>query len=97
MDRYPLEGFTERLRESWTASGLTQGEIAQRIGTERKAFCSYINAKSMPDALRLARLCAVFNVSADYLLFGGGAIGYGRKGDDRDGTEKRKQQPGAVP
>lgn len=86
MDRYPLEGFTERLRESWTASGLTQGEIAQRIGTERKAFCSYINAKSMPDALRLARLCAVFNVSADYLLFGRGAdadrkgaIGMGRK------------------
>ena len=86
MDRYPLEGFTERLRESWTASGLTQGEIAQRIGTERKAFCSYINARSMPDALRLARLCAVFNVSADYLLFGRGpdadrkgAIGMGRK------------------
>lgn len=86
MDRYPLEGFTERLRESWTASGLTQGEIAQRIGTERKAFCSYINARSMPDALRLARLCAVFNVSADYLLLGRGAdadrkgaIGMGRK------------------
>lgn len=86
MDRYTLEGFTERLRESWTASGLTQGEIAQRIGTERKAFCSYINARSMPDALRLARLCAVFNVSADYLLFGRGAdadrkgaIGMGRK------------------
>lgn len=86
MDRYPLEGFPERLRESWTASGLTQGEIAQRIGTKRKAFCSYINARSMPDALRLACLCAVFNVSADYLLFGRGsdadrkeATGMGRR------------------
>lgn len=82
MDRYPLEGFTERLRESWAASGLTQGEIALQIGTERKAFCSYINARSMPDALRLARLCAVFNVSADYLLFGKEVMGMGRKKSD---------------
>lgn len=82
MDKYPLEGFTERLRESWVASGLTQGEVARRIGTERKAFCGYINARSMPDVLRLARLCVVFNISADYLLFGKEVIGMGRKKSD---------------
>lgn len=82
MDKYPLEGFTERLREAWTTSGLTQGEAARRIGTERKTFCSYINARSMPDALRFAHLCAVFNVSADYLLFGKGVMGMGRKKSD---------------
>ena len=82
MDKYPLEGFTKRLREAWTTSGLTQGEIAWRIGTERKTFCKYINTRSMPDALRLAHLCAVFNVSADYLLFGKEVMRMGRKKSD---------------
>lgn len=67
---YPLEGFAGRLRALWLASGKTQKEIARQIGTSRSAFASYIYENSMPNALYLARLCIVFHVSADYLLFG---------------------------
>lgn len=33
---YPPEGFAERLRELWLKSGLTQKQIAQQIGFDRK-------------------------------------------------------------
>lgn len=67
---YSPEGFTERLKELWLLSGLTQIEIAQRIGYDRKSIAAWINGDYVPNILALARLCSVFNVSADYLLFG---------------------------
>lgn len=67
---YPLRGFDERLRELWLMSGLTQKQIAQCIGYERKTVRAWIYGDCTPNALALARLCSVFNVSADYLLFG---------------------------
>lgn len=68
--RYAPEGFTERLKELWLLSGRTQCEIAQQIGYERKSIAAWINGDYAPSILALARLCSVFNVSADYLLFG---------------------------
>ena len=80
---YPLEGFAGRLRELWLASGKTQKEIAHQIGASRSAFAHYIYEDGMPNALYLARLCIVFHVSADYLLFGketNNGEGIGRNG-----------------
>lgn len=68
--RYPPEGFAERLKDLWLRSGLTQIEIGRRIGYERKTIAAWINGDYAPNILALSRLCSVFNVSADYLLFG---------------------------
>lgn len=81
---YPLEGFAERLRDLWLASGKTQKEIAEQTGISRNAFLSYIYADRNPNALYLARLCGIFHVSADYLLFG-------KKNKDK-GVENEKAQ-----
>lgn len=67
---YSPEGFSKRLRDLWLLSGLTQTEVASRIGYERKSICAWMNGDCAPNILALARLCSVFNVSADYLLFG---------------------------
>lgn len=68
--RYQPEGFSGRLRELWLASGLTQLQIAERIGWDRKSVIGWIYGERIPDVLAFARLCRLFNVSADYLLFG---------------------------
>lgn len=78
---YPLEGFAVRLRELWIKSGKTQNEIAHQIGVTRGAFRNYIHGDVMPNSLYLARLCSVFHVSADYLLFGEEKDNRDRKGD----------------
>lgn len=68
--RFQPEGFGERLRDLWLESGLTQTEVAKRIGWERKSVSNWIYGDHAPDILALVRLCELFNVSADYLLFG---------------------------
>lgn len=71
MKRYYMpEGLSERLEKSWIASGMTQAEIGRRIEFERKSVCAWINGDYAPNVLALARLCKLFRVSADYLLFG---------------------------
>lgn len=68
--RYQPEGFAERLKSVWLGSGLTQAEVARRIGYERKAVSAWMYGDYVPGILVLSRLCALFHVSADYLLFG---------------------------
>lgn len=68
--RYPPEGFCWRLYEVWLNSGLTQKEAAWRIGCERKTFMNWLYGDNAPSVLALARMCRLFGVSADYLLFG---------------------------
>lgn len=67
---YPPEGFSKRLRELWLTSGLTQVQIAQQIGYERKMVHAWIYGDYAPNITALAGLCRIFGVSADYLLFG---------------------------
>ncbi len=88
MNRCPLEGFAERLRELWLASGKTQKEIAYRVGVNRKTLSDWICMVSMPSALYVARLCKEFHVSADYLLFGKQTNEKSGKGNNGHGMEK---------
>lgn len=70
VKHYPPEGFTKRLRDLWIESGLSQKKVAEMIGYERKTIHAWINGDSMPNIIAFARLCYVFGVTADYLLFG---------------------------
>lgn len=67
---FPLPGFQERLRDAWLATGLTQKDVGNMIGFNRKAISNWLNGDTLPNATALGRMCKVFHVSADYLLFG---------------------------
>lgn len=64
-----IEGFWERLEEEIYQQNRTKKDIARQCGFDRKILirsCGHDNI-CLP---YFARLCAVLNVSADYLLFG---------------------------
>lgn len=61
-------GFQFRLGQAVFHSGLTQEELAARIGVSRKTIVGYLNGSTLPDAYHLATLGAVLDVSIDWLL-----------------------------
>lgn len=65
-----LFGFSERLKSEMENKKMTRKTLAERICMERKSVYSWVDGYSMPNALILAKICKVLNVSADYLLFG---------------------------
>lgn len=77
--RYMQDSFHERLRCLWIASGLTQKQIAERIGAERKSVNKWISGEFNPNLMSFMRLCRLFHVSADWLLFGKVDKGGGEK------------------
>lgn len=65
-----LRGFPERLREAMELSGMNCVELGKRIQRDRKAIYMYRNGDVAPDAVTVAKMCAVLHISADWLLFG---------------------------
>ena len=61
-------GFQFRLGQAVFHSGLTQEELAARVGVSRKTIVGYLKGDTLPDAYHLATLGAVLNVSIDWLL-----------------------------
>ena len=68
VKRYPLYGFTDKLTNLMAESNMTLIEMADIIGVERKTLANYRDGVSNPDTLALAKICKLFNVSADWLL-----------------------------
>jgi transcriptional regulator with XRE-family HTH domain len=59
---------SERMREVRVARGLTQEELAARIGINLRQISRYEAGESDPTGDALARLAKEMQVSADYLL-----------------------------
>ncbi|MBQ9347899.1 MAG: helix-turn-helix transcriptional regulator [Oscillibacter sp.] len=57
-----------KLRELRQASGLTQKQVADRIGVTASVVSAYENDIRSPSYSTLVKLVAFYNVSADYLL-----------------------------
>ncbi|RGW46206.1 helix-turn-helix domain-containing protein [Megamonas funiformis] len=57
----------ERLRQLRENKQLSQGEVAKLIGVSRPAYVLYETGRSKP-LRKIKELCALFNVSADYIL-----------------------------
>ena len=71
MDRAGnVYGFQHRLGQAYYHSGLTQLELAARLGASRPTVAHYLNGDSVPDAYALARLGIILDVSTDWLLYG---------------------------
>lgn len=58
----------ERLRELRRIKGMTQLQLAREVGLSASAIGMYEQGRREPDNDTLARLCALFDVSSDFLL-----------------------------
>lgn len=60
--------FGQRLKAARQAIGMTQQEIAQRLGLTRNGYQFYELGKRDPSLPKLMQLCKVLNVSPNELL-----------------------------
>jgi transcriptional regulator with XRE-family HTH domain len=61
------QDFHSRLRALRATRNLTQQELADKIGAAQSTIGDWEKGPSSPPVDKLAQLCQVFNVSADYL------------------------------
>lgn len=58
----------DRLREARKNADMTQKEVAARLDMTEAGYCCYETGKRIPNALQIARLAQIFDVTGDYLL-----------------------------
>lgn len=81
----------ERIYNSRKRAGMTQEELAERLGVSRQAVSKWEQDAAYPETEKLVELCRLFGLSADELLLGGeeegGAEGGGKRDVSESGTE----------
>ncbi len=60
--------FSKRLRELRKKLGLTQSQLAEKLGVSSSSIGMYEQGRREPDSAMLSRICSTLNVSIDYLL-----------------------------
>lgn len=60
--------FSNRLKELRTEAGMTQLQLAQRLGLTKSVISFYELSERAPSPDVLIRLAQIFHVSTDYLL-----------------------------
>ena len=70
-------GFAERLKTARVSLGMTQREVADKLGVTVSTYSGYETGKREPDVLKLKLLARILNTSGDVLLETG-------LGDDRN-------------
>ena len=63
-----MEKFTQRLTELRKENGLTQQQLAEKVGTTSDSIYSWEKGRSQPSIEMICALCLALGVSADYLL-----------------------------
>ncbi|MCL1820647.1 MAG: helix-turn-helix domain-containing protein [Oscillospiraceae bacterium] len=64
----------KRIRELRRGAKLTQKELSDHLGVSASAVGMYEQDRRTPDIETIAVICGMFNITADYLLFGKGAV-----------------------
>lgn len=62
--------INENLRSARLEQGLTQEQVAQRVGITRQALSHYESGRSQPDIDMLLSLCRVYNTDINDILYG---------------------------
>lgn len=60
--------FGERLKEARKKQGLTQEQLAQKIGVAKSTLTGYEKDNREPDLFKIKKILEVLNVDSDYLL-----------------------------
>lgn len=63
-----MEIFQDRLREERKALGLTQRDMADKLGITQPSYIRYESGTSEPSLSRLVQIAEILDVSIDYLL-----------------------------
>ncbi len=63
-----LNQIQQRLAEAIRQSGMTQAEIAKRLGIKHQQISCYIKGQKMPALDTFANLCKVLDVDPGYIL-----------------------------
>ena len=76
MDYIKIGNYIKSLRKS---EGLTQKELAQKLGISFQAVSKWERGDTLPDTGLLLELCDILNTTADKLLNGGTVMFSGKK------------------
>ena len=63
-----LDQVRERIIEAIQQSGLTQSELARRIGVKHQQISCYVKGQKLPALDTFANLCAAVEVDPAYIL-----------------------------
>ncbi|HIR67687.1 MAG TPA: helix-turn-helix transcriptional regulator [Candidatus Coproplasma avicola] len=63
-----IEQIQKRLAEAIKQSGMTQTQLAQRLGIKQPTIGQYISGRAMPALDTLANLCKILDIDANYIL-----------------------------
>ena len=63
-----LEQIQKRIAEEIKRSGVSQTEIARKIGISQQAISSYVIGRKLPALDTLANLCKLLDLDANYIL-----------------------------
>ena len=63
-----LDQVRERIIEAIQQSGLTQSELARRIGVKHQQISCYVKGQKLPALDTFAKLCAALEVDPAYIL-----------------------------
>ena len=60
--------ISEKLAEAIQQGGMTQTELAQKIGVRQQQISSYIKGHTLPSLDTLSRLCSVLDLDSNEIL-----------------------------
>lgn len=60
--------ISRKLAEAISQSGLTQREIAEKIGVKQQQISSYLHGKNLPALDTLSKLCTLLDLDANDVL-----------------------------
>jgi len=63
-----FEHIRTKIQEAIIQSGLTQTELARRLGIKQSQISCYVHGKKMPSLDTFANLCAVLELDANDIL-----------------------------
>ncbi len=63
-----MDIFQQRLRDLRKEKKFTQKEFADKLQTTDDSIFSWEKGRSEPSIEMIRRICAIFNISADYLI-----------------------------
>ena len=63
-----MDGFADRLRTAFESQGISQSELARRIGSKQSSVSCWLKAGAIPPVPIVADICRALDISADWLL-----------------------------